>query len=68
MKDIEIDERVTLGNILDSYCEEVEEIPTEKGKEFFRKWEGKVPPMLIRQCIMAGIFFAYNYPNKIKLK
>jgi len=53
--------------ILDEYCEEIAVIPTEEGKNYFRSFEGKVPPKFVRQCIFAGIFFALKHPERIEV-
>lgn len=66
--DISIKGDPLLIAILDEYCEDIACIPTEKGKAFFRSWDGKVPPKLIRQLIYAGIHFATKHPDKIIVK
>jgi len=54
-----------LGTILGEYCEDIDAIPTQEGKRFFREWNTKVPAKLIRQCIFAGIFWVKKHPEDI---
>lgn len=54
-----------MGQILDEYCEGIESIPTEKVKEFFSYWNGKIPGKLISQAIFAGIHWAITHPEDV---
>ena len=54
-----------LIKILDEFCEDMKDIPTEEAKEYFGSWNTKVPAKLIRQCIYAGIFWALKHPEEI---
>jgi len=64
-KIIDISVTATLDKILGIYCDEVDAVPTQETKAFFREWERHVPAKLIRQCIYAGIFWAYTRPETI---
>ena len=61
-------EKTMLIKILDEFCEDMECIPTDVGKRYFRSWNYKVDPKLIRQCIYAGIFWALKHPELITVK
>jgi len=54
-----------LRDVLDAYCEDVETVPTDRAKAFFRDWDGKVPGKLLRQCIFAGVFWLHSHPETV---
>ena len=58
----------TLGDILDAYCEDVETVPTDTAKAYFRDWTEDVPAKLIRQCIFAGVFWAHSHPETVTIE
>ena len=57
-----------LETILAEYCKDINAIPTQEGKRFFREWNTKVPAKLIRQCIFAGVFWATKHPEDIVIE
>lgn len=66
VKKISID--AALSDILDAYCEDVETVPTDKAKMFFQYWEAQLPYKLLRQCILAAVFWAYSHPETITIE
>ena len=66
IKDIAFKSEPTLETVVMEYCENVEAVPTEEGKQFFREWNGKVPAKLIQNCIFAGIYYAKAHPEDIE--
>ena len=58
----------TREDIIDAYCEDVETVPTIMAKKFFHGWYEKVPRKLIRQCILAGVFWAHLHPETITIE
>jgi len=65
MKDIVIENEPLLVEIWDEYVDAFETIPNQQGKEYLRSWNHKVPPKLVRQLIMAGVYFGKIHPDKI---
>lgn len=65
--EIGLKEDVMLIDILDEYVTDMKPIPTEEGKRYFRDWNYKVPPKLIRQCLFAGMLFALKHPDQIEI-
>lgn len=63
--DIKLRSNPQIGAILGEYCEDIDAIPTQEGKKFFREWDTKVPAKLIRQCMFAGIFWAKKHPDDV---
>lgn len=63
--DIKLKSNPSLGTILDKYCEDLDVIPTEKGKRFFKQWNTKVPAKLIRQAMFSGIYWAKKHPEDV---
>lgn len=68
ISEIEFTEDILIMDILDEYVTDMEPIPTEEGKKFFRDWSGQIPAKLIRQSIFAGVLFALKHPEKIQVK
>ena len=67
IKEITLKSEPSLETILADYCENVEAIPTQQGKQFFREWNGRVPAKLIRQCIFVGIYYAIVHPEDVEV-
>ena len=58
---------VTLWEIWREYVEFCSVIPKEGGKRYLSDFEGKVPAKLIRQCMYAGMAYALQHPEKVRL-
>ena len=58
IRDINLKSSPLLSTILGEYCDDLEVVPTQNCKDFFGKWETKVPAKLIRQCIFAVARYA----------
>ena len=67
IKEITLKSEPLFGAILADYCENVEGVPTQKCKEFFREWNERVPAKLIGQCIFAGIYYAIAHPEDVEV-
>jgi len=68
IKEISLNSDIPLPQIWDEYVEDMEPIPTEKAKEYFRNMSGKVDPKLVRQCMFAGMYWALKHPDSILIK
>ena len=58
---------VTLWEIWREYVEFCSVIPKEAGKRYLSDFEGKVPSKLIRQCMYAGMAYALQHPDKVRM-
>lgn len=67
-KDINLKNEVSLIEILDDYATDIEGIPTDEGKHFFRRWNDRVPAKLIRGCIFAGMHYALKNKGNLDIK
>lgn len=67
IKDFILDGEPTLVEIWDEYVEDLEPIPTEEAKSYFRSMSGRVDPKLVRQCIYAGAYFASKHPGSARI-
>ena len=68
IEEIKLKNDPQLGTILGEYCEDINTVPTQECKRFFREWNTKVPAKLIRQCIFAGIFWTKKHPEDVIIK
>ncbi len=55
----------SISEILCVFCDEVDAVPTQETKAFFREWEGRVPYKLLNQCLFAGAYWAHAHPDRI---
>lgn len=63
--DIKLKSNPPLGKILDEYCEDMDVIPTEEGKRYFKSFDRKAPAKLIRQAMFAGVYWAKKHPEDV---
>lgn len=68
IKNIHLKTEPLLETILADYCENVDAVPTQQAKQFFREWNGKVPAKLILQCIFAGVHWAITHPEDVEVE
>lgn len=66
--DINLKKDIMLIDILDEFAEDIDQVPTEEAKQFFRDWNNRVPAKLIRTCIFAGMHYSLKHKNDIEVK